>query len=105
MEGTFSMKYYFTLEESPYQPGYNTINIDEDKIHIGPTSGSRNVFMARLMNLSWANFLRLCRDNYGAKLVGKKSIYVVPYFPKDKDGGKLLCKELNKRMDFIFKNI
>lgn len=99
------MKYYFTLEESPYQSGYNTINIDEDKIHIGPTSGSRNVFMARLMNLSWANFLRLCRDNYGAKLVGKKSIYVVPYFPKDKDGGRLLCKELNKRMDFIFKNI
>ena len=99
------MKYYFTLTESPYQPGYNTINIDEEKVHIGSTSGSRNVFMARLMNLSWANFLRLCRDNYGAKLIGKNSIYVVPYFSKDSSGGKELCKELNQRMDFVFKNI
>ena len=99
------MRYYFTLEESPYQPGYNTINIHEEKVNIGPTSGSRNVFMARLMNLSWTDFLRLCRDNYGAKLIGKKSIYVVPYFPKNEKGGKALCQELNKRMDFVFNNL
>ena len=99
------MKYYFTLEESPYQLGYNMIKIDEEKVHIGYTTGSRNVFMARLMGLSWANFLRLCRDKYGAKLVGKKSLYVGPYFPKDLNGGKELCKELNRRMDFIFQNL
>ena len=78
---------------------------DEEKVHIGPTSGSRNVFMARLMGFSWANFLRLCRDNYGAKLMGKNSVYVVPYFPKGQNGGEELCKELNKRMDFIFNNL
>ena len=99
------MKNYFTLEESPYQPGYNTIFINEELIHIGPTTGSRNVFMARLMNLSWANFLRLCRDTYGAKLTGKNGLYVIPYFPKGGDGGKALCKELNKRMEAVFQNI
>ena len=98
------MKYFF-LEESPYQPGYNLISIDEDKVHIGATWGSRNVFLARVMNLSWANFLRLCRDKYGAKLIGKNCIYVVPYFPKDSNGGQELCKELNKRMNFIFTNL
>ena len=97
------MKCYFVLEESPYQPGYNIIKIDEEKVHIGYTSGSRNVFMARLINLSWANFLRLCRDKYGAKLVGKNSFYVIAYFPKNLCGGKELCKELNKRMDLILK--
>ena len=96
---------YFYLEESPYQLGYNTIFIDEDKLHIGPTSGSRNVFMARVLNLSWANFLRYCRDKYNATLIGKNCIYIVPYFPINENGSKELCKELNKRMTQIFKEL
>jgi hypothetical protein len=105
MARTSYIKTYFSLEESPYQPGYNTIDISEEKIHIGPTSGSRNVFMARLMNLSWANFLRLCRDKYGAKLIGKNCIYVVPYFPVNEDGGRRLCRELNARMAQVFSDL
>ena len=96
---------YFYLEESPYQPGYYTIRFNEEKINIGPTSSSRNVLMARILNLSWANFLRYCRDNYNARLIGKNSIYVVPYFPLNQNGGKELCKELNKRMTQIFKEL
>ena len=94
-----------TVSAIPGGGGGGGINIDEDKVHIGPTSGSRNVFMARLMNLSWANFLRLCRDKYGAKLIGKQSIYVVPYFPIGETGGRELCKELNARMALVFKTL
>ena len=99
------MSKYFYTEESPYQPGYMTITPKEETIHIGPTFGSRAVFMARLFNLSWANFLRLCRDKYGAKLIGKNCLYVVPYFPKNGNGYKLLCKELNSRMNLVMQNL
>ena len=98
------MTNYFVLEDSPYYSNHMTIKINEKKLDVGYTIGSRQVLMARLMNLPWAQFLRLCRDMYDAELVGKKSIYVVPYFPTGSDGGRRLCAELNKRMALVLAN-
>lgn len=95
---------YFILEDSPYYLGHKTIRINDSKFNIGSTSGSRNVLMARLMNLSWGQFLRLCRDVYDAELVGKNSMYIIPYFSSSTDGGKKLCKELNERLEKILKD-
>jgi len=98
MEGDVNVINYFTLEDSPYHSGYQLIKIDESKVNIGYTIGSRNVLMARLFDLPWIQFLRLCRDCFDAELIGKNTVYVVPYFPVNSDGGRRLCAELNKRM-------
>lgn len=72
---------------------------EEFNSSVGMVFGSLNVFMARLMNLSFASFLRLCRDVYGAELRGNTG-YTYPVWinPKDSD---LLVKELNKRLQQI----
>lgn len=58
-------------------------------------NSSYNVIMARLFNLTYPDFLRYCRDNYGAVLVGKEGFtYMVFYDEKKCDA---LVKELNKR--------
>lgn len=74
----------FTLEESAYHPGKYIIDIDYDAMHLDGTSGSYNVLMARLMNLSYAQYCRFCRDVIGAELIGKNKVYVVPYFEDNK---------------------
>lgn len=94
---------YFIVEDSMYYTGHKMIGYDDNKFEFGGTAGSRNVFMARLMNMSWAQFLRLCRDYYGATLVGKNKLYVVPYFANETDACRL-CKELNKRMALVMAN-
>ena len=48
-----------------------------------PKNESYNVLFARLMNLSYAQYLRFCRDILDAELVGKNKIYPIPYFVKN----------------------
>ena len=83
-------------------PGTNLyrINIDSDKMLISGTKGSFNVICARLYGLSYANYLRMCRDWYGAQLVGKGSLYVVPRF-KDSKLFDSLIEDLNKRAELV----
>ena len=57
---------YFTLEESPYKPGKYTLRINFDKLPEMRTTGSFNLLPARLLNLSYAQYLRFCRDIVGA---------------------------------------
>lgn len=77
-------KKYFGYSESAFYPGKYTIDIlDYEGLHLNHTTGSYNVFFARLLDMSYATWLRFCRDMFGAELVGKNSLYVVPYFKKD----------------------
>jgi len=85
----------FYLEESPYMPGKYVLHIKHDKFHCKSTVGSYQLIPARLFNISFANFLRLCRDEYGAAIYGKGSAYPVPYFNNDHKA-RLLVKTLNK---------
>lgn len=91
---------YFKLEESPYRPGKYTISIDFDKLPPMSTNGSYNILFARLMNLSYAQYLRFCRDMLGAELAGKEHIYPVAYFTKTVNTVAFV-RLLNSRMNLI----
>lgn len=57
--------------------------------------GSYNILKARLFNDTYMNFLRIARNNYGAKLRGKVG-YMIEVFT-EKEKAEKLCLELNKR--------
>ena len=92
---------YFTLEESPYRPGKYTIRINFDKFPSQlSTSGSFNLLPARLLNLSYAQYLRFCRDMVGGEIVGKKSVYPIAYFDKTMTTNAFV-RLLNSRMNLV----
>ena len=95
------MKKYFYLEESPFYKNKYTIYLNHD-LFLFPTgtSGSFNVFIARLLNLTYADFLRYARDRLGAELIGKNKRYVVPYFENNPTTTTFI-KLLNTRMEYI----
>ena len=66
----------------------------------GTTRGSYGVFAARVLKLDYPTFLRYCRDRLGADLIGKRSLYVTPYY-LDNQETRMFVKLLNARMDFI----
>ena len=90
---------YFYLEESPLSPGKYTIRLDFSLLPIYTTS-SYNVLMARVMGLSWAEFLRYCRDEVGADVWGRGCLYPVPYFANTPEVRKLVIT-LNTRLSEI----
>ena len=92
----------FYSEESPYQTGYYMIKVHHDKFYLNNTTGSYNIIAARVLNLSYAQYLRFCRDILGATLIGKGALYPAPYF-KSGENLNVLLKLLNARAnDIIF---
>lgn len=94
---------YFFVEESMSMPGYYFIKANHELLHLERTLGSYNLLQARLFEISYADYLRLCRDSFGAKIIGKNTYYPVAYF-KDKlmvNGVKDL---LNARAAFVIWN-
>ena len=94
---------YFKIDESPINPGKYIITPNFDKLPLYSTVGSDNILMARVMGITYANYLRLCRDEYGAELIGKGSLYPVPYFTELNRVNEMV-KELNKRVAELLKN-
>ena len=64
------------------------------------TYGSFNLLAARVMGLTYANYLRFCRDVVGAELMGKNSAYPLAYFRNDIKT-KQFVRLLNSRMNLI----
>ncbi len=92
---------YFFLEESPYYANKVLIRMDHEKFRFpNGTNGSYAVFPARLLNLSYASYLRYARDQLGAELIGKNTKYVIAYFEKTPEV-KMLVRLLNARMAYI----
>ena len=92
---------YFVLEESPYRPGKYTIYLNFDKFPSQlRTSGSFNLLPARLLNLSYAQYLRFCRDIVGGEISGKNTIYPVAYFNKTMTTNAFV-RLLNSRMNLV----
>lgn len=60
-----------------------------------PTSGSFAVMGARALNVPFADYLRLCRDAFGARIIGKKSKYPIAIF-STKESAMKLCNLLNE---------
>ena len=90
----------FSREESVSYPGKYIIRVDLDKFHLNYTEGSYNVICARIMGLSYAQYLRMCHDCFGAEIIGKGSMYPVAYF---KFSEKLvdLVESLNARANLV----
>lgn len=91
---------YFKAEEC-FNGKYKISPIFENLPLYG-TSGSFNLIAARLMGLTYAQFLRYCRDVHGAEIIGKQSLYPVAYFTKEKLPTTLL-NELNRRAAALIK--
>lgn len=86
----------FTLEESAYQPGKYIILFHPTEFHSTHTKGSFAIMASRLLGISFPDYCRLCRDVFGAEIIGKGSMYPVIYF-KDTRQVKNLVELLNTR--------
>lgn len=95
------MEKYFYLDTSPLYTNKYIIRLNHDKFLFPKgTNGSYAVIVARVLNLSYADYLRYARDRLGAELVGKKSLYVTAYYDKNELTDKFI-KLLNSRMEYI----
>ena len=90
----------FYRDESATHPGKYMIRADLEKFHLNFTEGSYNVIGARLMGLTYANYLRMCRDIYGAEIVGKGDAYPYPVFKLSR-GLEELIDQLNARANLV----
>ena len=70
----------FYLDDTPTIEGKMILCVNHKKFYCKGTSGSYNLLAARLLNISYANYLRLCRDVCGAEIYGKNCRYPVAYF-------------------------
>ena len=90
----------FEREESASYPGKYLIKPVYDNFHLTSTEGSYNVICARVMGLSYAQYLRMCRDCFGAEIIGKGHLYPVAYF-KLSTQLLALVDDLNARANLI----
>lgn len=90
----------FTREESSSQPGKYIIKPIHENFHLDSTNGSFNVICARLFGLSYANYLRMCRDCFGAEIIGREKLYPVAYFKLSKELNDLI-EQLNVRANLV----
>ena len=92
---------YVYYEETPYNKGKYIISLHHEQFPFADeTSGSYNVFLARLAGLSYTDFLRMCRDEFGAEIIGKDKLYPVAYFNFG-EGLSALTKWLDTRAKYI----
>ena len=81
----------FQLVESPYNQGKYVIKINPEALGIERIGkGSYNVLPARICNLSFPQYLKMCRDVYGAEIIGKEQLYPTAYFNNDSKSKKLV---------------
>ena len=96
------MNKYFYLQNSPvYQDKYEIYFDSPAEYFPKGTDGSYDVFIARLLGLSYPDYLRWARDRLGAELVGKNKRYITVLFRNDNSTVQVLIKVLNKRMEYI----
>lgn len=95
---------YFQVTQSPYSAkGEYFIQLKEVVTkYFTPMKGSFSVLNARLMGLTFPDYLRYISAQYNAHIIGKK-IYPAIYFENEQDA-KNLANELDKRLLFVLKN-
>lgn len=91
---------YFILEECASHPGKYIIRPDFSKLPKMSTEGSFNLLPARLLNLSYAQYLRFCRDIVGGELSGKRNVYPIVFFEKNAKTN-ILVRLLNSCMNLV----
>ena len=95
------MERYFYLEYSPIYQDKIIIRFDNNfSLFTTETPGSYDIFISRLLNLSYANYLKYARDRLGAQLIGKNNRYITILFNNTPEV-KAFVKLLNKRLEYI----
>lgn len=97
------MKKFFYIDESPVYKEKFLIRLNHDffkKFFPNGTSGSYNILTARVAGLSYARYLRYCRDVLGAEIIGKGHKYPIVFFDRSNDLTSFV-KMLNKNMEYI----
>lgn len=87
------MKIYFHLDDTP--SGKYIIRPVYKEFPIHHFRGSYAVMPSRFLGLSYANYLRLARDEGGAEIIGKEQKYPIAYFNND-DKAKKFVEKLNE---------
>lgn len=90
----------FIRDESASHPGKWIVRPVLDNFHLDSTSGNFNIICARLFNLDYPQYLRMCRDCFGAEIIGKNSMYPVAYFKRSKELDALI-DNLNARANLV----
>lgn len=93
---------YFELKPSVSNDKDYMICVTEDFLdkYEVTTTGSYDVLPSRLLELSYANYLRFCRDILGAALYGKGHKYITAHFKND-FATRQFVKLLNARMELV----
>lgn len=100
MGRTNDIKKIFDFVESVYNPGKFLILPKHEDFHLYSSRGSYHIICARLMNLSYAQYLRYCRDQVGAEIIGKNEKYPIALFQKNV-ASKALVDLLNTRANEV----
>ena len=97
---------YFNIEQSPYSKNNEyCIRLKENGMkYFLPMKGSFSVLYARLMGLTYPDFLCMISARYGARIVGKNNLYPSIYFQTEQDA-KNLAQELDKRLLYVLKTL
>lgn len=96
------MEKYFYLHNHPaYQDKYSIYFNFPEKYFPKGIDGSYDVFIARLLGLSYPEYLRYARDRLGAELIGKNKKYITVLFNGNNATVQIFIKVLNKRMEYI----
>lgn len=93
----------FELEESGYQPNKYILRFHPDRFCCENTTGSFAVMAARIAGLPYGTYCRLCRDVFGAEVIGKGRTYPIVYFKKTVELTKFI-DFLNERATLILQN-
>lgn len=95
---------YYNIEQSPYSTkGEYFIQLKEIAIkYFTPMEGSFSVLNARLMGLTFPQYLRYVSAKYNARIIGRCN-YPIIYFENEQDAISL-AKELDKRLLYVLKH-
>lgn len=95
------MEKYFYLEHSLVYQNKYVIRFDNYLFpYTTEIPDSYDVFISRLLNLSYANYLRYARDRLGAQLIGKNSRNITVLFDNSLEV-KAFINLINKRLEYI----
>lgn len=92
---------YFYLEDSPYLETWSTLRPQIEKMPFpNGTKGTYGLLVARLLGLSYGEYMRFARDVLGAQVIGKGEKYPRVYFRSTPEVQQFM-KLLDKRMEMI----
>ena len=103
--GNVNENRFFFLDEAPMYKEKYILRMNHDKFNFpNGTKGSYGVLPARLLGLSYPDYLKFLRDVLGADVIGKNAKYPVAFLDKN-ETTRQFVKLLNAKMETIVYNI